>query len=39
MKKWKDIDAIQFAEADALIEKQLARAKAVKRWRNLKNIK
>ena len=39
MKKWKDIDAIQFAEADALIERQMARAKAVKRWRNLKNIK
>jgi len=39
MKKWKDIDAIQFAEADALIERQMARAKAVKRWRNLKNVK
>ena len=39
MKKWKDIDAIQFAEADALIEKQLARSKAVKRWRNLTNVK
>jgi F-type H+-transporting ATPase subunit epsilon len=39
MKKWKDVDAIQFAEADALIERQMARSKAVKRWRNLKNIK
>jgi F-type H+-transporting ATPase subunit epsilon len=39
MKKWKDIDAVQFAEANALIEKQLARSKAVKRWRNLQNIK
>jgi len=39
MKKWKDIDAIQFAEISGLIEKQLARSKAVKRWRNLRNIK
>jgi len=39
MKKWKDIDAVQFAEISGLIEKQLARSKAVKRWRNLKNIK
>lgn len=38
MKKWKDIDAVQFAEVNALIEKQMARSKAVKRWRNLKNI-
>jgi F-type H+-transporting ATPase subunit epsilon len=39
MKKWKDIDAVQFAEISGLIEKQLARSKAVKRWRHLKNIK
>lgn len=39
MKKWKDIDAVQFAEISGLIEKQLARSKAVKRWRNLNNIK
>ncbi|MEI7620240.1 MAG: ATP synthase F1 subunit epsilon [Candidatus Falkowbacteria bacterium] len=39
MKKWKDIDAVQFAEISGLIEKQLARSKAVKRWRNLKNVK
>lgn len=39
MKKWKDIDAVQFAEISGLIEKQLARSKAVKRWRNLKNLK
>ncbi len=39
MKKWKDIDAVQFAEISSLIEKQLARSKAVRRWRNLKNIK
>jgi len=39
MKKWKDIDAVQFAEIDALIEKQLARSKAVKRWRNIKSLK
>ncbi len=39
MKKWKDIDAAQFAEISGLIEKQLARSKAVKRWRNLNNIK
>lgn len=39
MKKWKDIDAVQFAEISSLIEKQLARSKAVKRWRNLNNIK
>ncbi len=39
MKKWKDIDAVQFAEINALIEKQLARSKAVKRWRNIKSLK
>ncbi len=39
MKKWKDIDAVQFAEISGLIEKQLARSKAVKRWRHLKNLK
>jgi len=39
MKKWKDIDAVQFAEISGLIEKQLARSKAVKRWRNLNNVK
>lgn len=39
MKKWKDIDEMQFAEISALIEKQMARSKAVKRWRNLQNIK
>jgi len=39
MKKWKDADAVQFAEANALIEKQLARSKAVRRWRNLQNVK
>jgi len=39
MKKWKDIDAVQFAEISGLIEKQLARSKAIKRWRNLKNVK
>lgn len=39
MKHWQDIDEIQFAEANAMIERQLARSKAVKRWRNLKNIK
>jgi F-type H+-transporting ATPase subunit epsilon len=39
MKKWKDVDALQFAEANALIEKQLARSRAVKRWRHLQNIK
>ncbi|PIT94711.1 ATP synthase F1 subunit epsilon [Candidatus Falkowbacteria bacterium CG10_big_fil_rev_8_21_14_0_10_39_9] len=39
MKKWKDIDAVQFAEISGLVEKQLARSKAVKRWRNLNNIK
>ncbi|MFA4942258.1 MAG: ATP synthase F1 subunit epsilon [Patescibacteria group bacterium] len=39
MKKWKDIDAVQFAEISGLIEKQLARSRAIKRWRNLKNIK
>ena len=39
MKKWKDIDAVEFAEISGLIEKQLARSKAVKRWRNLNNIK
>ncbi|MFA5050488.1 MAG: ATP synthase F1 subunit epsilon [Patescibacteria group bacterium] len=39
MKKSKDVDAVQFAEISSKIEKQLARSKAAKRWRNLKNIK
>ncbi|MDD5626041.1 MAG: ATP synthase F1 subunit epsilon [Patescibacteria group bacterium] len=39
MKKSKDIDDVQFAEISGQIEKQLARSKAAKRWRNLKNIK
>jgi len=39
MKKSKDVDAVQFAEISSKIEKQLARSKAAKKWRNLKNIK
>ncbi|MDD3101721.1 MAG: ATP synthase F1 subunit epsilon [Patescibacteria group bacterium] len=39
IKKSKDIDDVQFAEISSKIEKQLARSKAAKRWRNLKNIK
>ena len=39
MKKWKDVDAMQFTEANALIEKQLARSRAVKKWRHLQNLK
>lgn len=35
----KDLDDTQFAEVSAMIEKELARARAVKRWRNLPNIK
>jgi F-type H+-transporting ATPase subunit epsilon len=39
MKHWQDIDEVQFAEASALIERQLARSKAVRRWRNLRDIR
>ncbi len=35
-KKLKNVDDMQFAEANAMIEKQLARSKAMRRWRNLK---
>jgi len=38
IKHWKDVDEMEFAEANALIEKQLARSKAVHKWRNLRNV-
>jgi len=38
IKKDKNIDDVKFAEANALIEMQLARTKAVRRWRKLKNL-
>ncbi|MEI7451671.1 MAG: ATP synthase F1 subunit epsilon [Candidatus Falkowbacteria bacterium] len=38
LKKNKDVDAVKFAEASAMIEKQLARTRAVRRWRKLKNL-
>lgn len=38
MKREKHLDRTQFAAVSALIEKELARTKAAKRWRKLKNI-
>jgi len=38
IKNNKNSDDVQFAEANALIEKQLARSKALGRWRKLKNL-
>ena len=37
LKDLRDIDATQFANITAQIEKELARTKSVKRWRNLQN--
>ena len=37
LKNLKDIDASQFASLAAQIEKELARSRSVKRWRNLQN--
>lgn len=36
--KARDAEQVNFAEINALIEKELARTHAVKRWRKLKNI-
>ena len=38
MKKEKQFDQKEFASMNALIEKELARTKAAKRWRKLNNI-
>lgn len=38
MKKEKKLDRTQFADLTTRIEKELARTKAVKRWRKVKNI-
>jgi len=37
LKDLRDVDATQFANITAQIEKELARTKSVKRWRNLQN--
>lgn len=39
MKQEKQLDHTKFAAMNALIEKELARTKAAKRWRRLKNIR
>jgi F-type H+-transporting ATPase subunit epsilon len=38
MKKEKQLDQKEFASINAMIEKELARTKAAKRWRRIKNI-
>jgi F-type H+-transporting ATPase subunit epsilon len=38
-RKQENADDVKFTEASVMIEKQLARSKAVKRWRQLKNLK
>ncbi|MDD3085165.1 MAG: ATP synthase F1 subunit epsilon [Candidatus ainarchaeum sp.] len=37
IKKLRNVDASQFASLSAQIEKELARSRSVKRWRNLQN--
>jgi F-type H+-transporting ATPase subunit epsilon len=38
MKQERQIDHLSFARTNALIEKELARTKAVKKWKKMKNI-